>query len=90
MDLATAEGGTLGISLRSQITAWQETRAYDIFGTWRFSNPGSMTRTIGLSSRPFERGRLVNSSDTARAAKLSPCNSPQWRSRMFKLGYSGN
>ncbi len=64
--------------------AWQETQAYEIFGTWRFGNPSSMTQTIGLSSRPFKRGRLVNSSNIARAAKPSPCNSPQCRSRMSK------
>ena len=80
------EGGDIGIN-PSPIIAWQGMRARDIFVTWHSDNPGSTILTIGLSLRPYGRGRPVRSSDIARAAKLSPCNSLQRPSRMYKQSF---
>ncbi len=68
------EGDTTGIN-PSHIIGWQGSRTLGIFARWHFGSPGSMIRIIGPLLRSFERGRLVSSSATARAAKLSPCNS---------------
>ena len=81
--------GDIGIH-PSPIIAWQGMQACSISITWCSDNPGSTIQIIGLLLHPSGRGRLVNSSDIARAAKLSPCNSLQMPRRMYKHDYLGN
>ncbi len=83
-----SEGGDIGIN-PSPTIAWQGMLVCGI-SAWRSDNPGSMIWIIGLLLRPSGRGRLVSSSDNAKAAKLSPFNSLQRTSRMHKRDFLGN
>jgi hypothetical protein len=81
--LGDNEGRDIGIN-PSPIIVWQRMQVRNIFVTWHSDNPGSTILTIGLSLRPYGRRRPVRSSDIARDAKLSPWNSLQRPSRMYK------